>query len=64
MQGDADKVVPKAQAELIHESIKRRGGVVEFKLYEGEGHGWRQQKNMKDALERELAWYERVLKLN
>jgi len=44
-------------------SIKERGGRVEYKLYEGEGHGWRQAKNIVDALEREMRFYEKVLKI-
>ncbi|KAJ7475116.1 Alpha/Beta hydrolase protein [Mycena galericulata] len=63
LQGDIDRVVPKEQAEAIFQSIQRRGGVVEYKLYPGEGHGWRKEENMIDALERELAFYERMLKL-
>ncbi|KAJ7262717.1 alpha/beta-hydrolase [Mycena haematopus] len=61
LQGDIDRVVPKEQAEAIFESIQRRGGVVEYKLYPGEGHGWRKEENMIDALERELAFYEAML---
>ncbi|KAJ7119572.1 alpha/beta-hydrolase [Mycena epipterygia] len=63
LQGDIDRVVPKEQAEAIFQSIKRRGGVVEYKLYPGEGHGWRKEENMIDALERELAFYETTLAL-
>ncbi|KAK7028292.1 peptidase-S9 domain-containing protein [Favolaschia claudopus] len=63
LQGDLDRVVPKEQAEAIVESIQRRGGKVEYKLYPGEGHGWRKEENMVDALERELAFYERMLKI-
>ena len=63
MQGEIDMVVPKGQAEAIYKSIKDRGGVVELKLYEGEGHGFRQESNMRDALERELGFYEQVLGL-
>ncbi|KAJ7641457.1 Alpha/Beta hydrolase protein [Roridomyces roridus] len=63
LQGDMDRVVPKEQAEAIFESIKRRGGVVEYKLYPGEGHGWRKEETMIDALERELAFYETNLKI-
>jgi dipeptidyl aminopeptidase/acylaminoacyl peptidase len=63
LQGEIDRVVPKEQAEVIVKSIRDRGGYVEYKLYEGEGHGWRQAKNIVDALERELAFYENVLKL-
>ncbi|KAF9554636.1 alpha/beta-hydrolase [Agrocybe pediades] len=64
LQGDIDKVVPKDQAETIYESVRKRGGVVEYKLYPGEGHGWRKEETMRDALERELGFYERVLGLN
>ncbi|KAL0948371.1 hypothetical protein HGRIS_010953 [Hohenbuehelia grisea] len=63
LQGDIDKVVPKEQAELIYDNIKKRGGVVEYTLYPGEGHGWRQKDHIKDALERELKFYEKQLNL-
>ncbi|KAF7328930.1 Peptidase-S9 domain-containing protein [Mycena venus] len=63
LQGDIDRVVPKEQAEAIYESIQRRGGIVEYKLYPGEGHGWRKEENMIDALERELAFYETMLNI-
>ena len=63
MQGEIDNVVPKEQAEAIYDNIKGRGGVVEYKLYLGEGHGFRKEENMRDALERELAFYERILNL-
>lgn len=53
--------MPKEQSELIYQSIKDRGGVVEYKLYAGEGHGWRQEENMRDALERELEFFSRIL---
>lgn len=59
LQGEIDKVVPKEQAEAIVKSIEQRGGIVEYKLYPGEGHGFRQEQNIKDALEREIAFYER-----
>lgn len=64
LHGELDKVVPKEQTQLIYDTIRRRGGVVELKMYPEEGHGWRQEKNMKDALERELQFYERILGLN
>jgi dipeptidyl aminopeptidase/acylaminoacyl peptidase len=56
-------VVPKEQAESIYESVKSRGGFVQYKLYPGEGHGWRQEQNIKDALEREIGFYEGVFGL-
>jgi len=61
LHGEIDKVVPKEQAEMIVKSIGERGGYVEYKLYAGEGHGWRQGPNIADALERELTFYEKVL---
>ena len=56
-------VVHKEQAKVIYDNIKGHGGVVEYKLYPGEGHGWQKEENMRDACERELAFYERILKL-
>jgi len=64
LQGDIDRVVPKEQAEAVYESIKKRGGVVEYKLYAGEGHGFRMKETQCDALERELAFYQRALGLD
>jgi dipeptidyl aminopeptidase/acylaminoacyl peptidase len=55
--------VPKEQAELIVEGVKNKGGVIDYVLYEGEGHGWRQEKNIRNALETELAFYKKVLNL-
>ncbi|KAJ7577960.1 alpha/beta-hydrolase [Mycena floridula] len=63
LHGENDRVVPKEQAELIYETVKARGGVIDFKLYEGEGHGWRQEKTLVDSLEREIGFYEKILKL-
>lgn len=56
-------MVPKEQAQLIYDSIQKRNGVVDMVVYEGEGHGWRRDDTMKDALERELSFYKKTLKL-
>jgi dipeptidyl aminopeptidase/acylaminoacyl peptidase len=45
-QGEIDRVVPKAQAETIVASLRRRGVPHEYHLYEGEGHGWRKQETI------------------
>jgi dipeptidyl aminopeptidase/acylaminoacyl peptidase len=45
-QGEIDRVVPKAQAESIVESLRRRGVPHEYHLYEGEGHGWRKAETI------------------
>lgn len=48
----------------MRDTIIANGGVVCYKLYEGEGHGWRLEETIKDALERELHFYEcQLLKL-
>ncbi|KAL0948370.1 hypothetical protein HGRIS_010952 [Hohenbuehelia grisea] len=61
LQGEIDRVVPKEQAEAMVKTIEEHGGIVEYKLYKGEGHGWRQEAHIKDALERELDFYTRQL---
>ncbi|KAJ6632474.1 alpha/beta-hydrolase [Mycena sp. CBHHK59/15] len=63
LQGDADQAVPKSQAEGMVESIRQRGGMVEYKLYSGEGHGWARNDTMEDALRSEIQFYNSVLGL-
>lgn len=54
--------MPKDQSLAIYDIIKERGGVVEYKEYEGEGHGQlRRAETRQDAIERERLFYERVL---
>jgi dipeptidyl aminopeptidase/acylaminoacyl peptidase len=52
LQGDTDPAVPKAQADAMVEEMRRRGGVVEYQVYAGEGHGWSRPETMQDELER------------
>ena len=61
LQGGIDKVVPKQQADEMVKTITNAH--VEYEVYPEEGHGWRQEKNIKAALLREIDFYERVLKL-
>lgn len=63
LQGEIDQVVPKEQSLAIYESIRRRGGVVEYKEYKGEAHGGWRGETSRDMLERELAFYERALRI-
>ncbi|KAI0634553.1 alpha/beta-hydrolase [Trametes polyzona] len=63
LQGSIDAVVPPNQAEAIVSSIKRRGGRVEYIVFEGEGHGWRKAENIKAALEKEISFYKDVFGL-
>jgi dipeptidyl aminopeptidase/acylaminoacyl peptidase len=52
LQGDKDEVVPLAQSEAISRKLQARGVEVELKVYEGEGHGWRQLSTVLDELDR------------
>lgn len=59
-QGLDDKVVPPNQAELMVDALREKKLPVAYVAFEGEGHGFRQAKNMKTALENELYFYSRI----
>jgi dipeptidyl aminopeptidase/acylaminoacyl peptidase len=63
LQGRDDLVVPLAQAEEMAAALREAGRDVELQVYDGEGHGFRRKETIIDALERELAFYVRVLGL-
>jgi len=50
-QGTDDKVVPPDQSEQIVNALKRQNIPCLYKLYEGEGHGFRKAETIKDYLE-------------
>lgn len=66
LQGSDDKVVPKSQADEFVKELKKGGGKEgrdwRYKVYEGEGHGFRKAENVKDSLEEELRWWQRCLR--
>jgi dipeptidyl aminopeptidase/acylaminoacyl peptidase len=49
LAGGNDPRCPKTEAEQVASAIKKRGGVVEFKVYENEGHGFAKIENQIDA---------------
>uniref|UniRef100_UPI002ADE02B9 S9 family peptidase n=1 Tax=Thermoflexus sp. TaxID=1969742 RepID=UPI002ADE02B9 len=53
-QGAEDRVVPPNQAEAIVEVLRRRGIPHVYRIYAGEGHGWRRAETI-------AAFYEEVL---
>jgi len=53
-QGAEDRVVPPNQAEAIAEALRRRGVPHLYRLYPGEGHGWRRAETI-------TAFYQEVL---
>jgi dipeptidyl aminopeptidase/acylaminoacyl peptidase len=61
LQGLEDKIVPLNQAELILESLKKRGVPVAYVPFPGEQHGFRKAANIIRAQEAELYFYSRIL---
>ncbi len=64
LQGDEDKVVPPAQAELMANALRKKGIPVAYILFNGEQHGFRQAVNIKRAMDAELYFYSRVFGFN
>ncbi|XP_047322461.1 uncharacterized protein LOC124926309 [Impatiens glandulifera] len=61
LQGLEDKVVPPNQAQIIYHALKKRGLPVALIEYEGEGHGFRNAKNIKSALEQQFVFFARTV---
>jgi dipeptidyl aminopeptidase/acylaminoacyl peptidase len=59
LQGDADNVVPPAQAQLVVDAVRAAGGTVDHHVYAGEGHGWGRPETVTDELERVEAFLTR-----
>jgi dipeptidyl aminopeptidase/acylaminoacyl peptidase len=59
-QGDEDKVVPPAQAEVMVNALRDKGIPVAYILFKGEQHGFRKAENIKRALDAELYFYSRI----
>jgi len=59
LHGDADRVVPPAQAQALVGAVRAAGGVAESRLYEAEGHGWSRANTVADAYERVAAFLRR-----
>lgn len=52
LAGGNDPRCPKSEAQQVVDAIKKRGGVVEYKVYENEGHGFARVENQIDAYKR------------
>ncbi|MDJ0731530.1 MAG: S9 family peptidase [Crocosphaera sp.] len=61
-QGLEDKVVPPNQAEMMVESLTKKGIPVAYVPFEGEQHGFRRAENIKYALDSEFYFYSRIFK--
>jgi len=60
LQGLDDKVVPPSQAEAMVEVLERKGIPYAYLAFEGEGHGFRRQENIKRSLEATLSFVGQV----
>jgi dipeptidyl aminopeptidase/acylaminoacyl peptidase len=52
LAGRNDPRCPEEESRQVIDAIKKRGGVVEFKVYENEGHGFARVENQIDAYQR------------
>ncbi|HEX5465856.1 MAG TPA: prolyl oligopeptidase family serine peptidase [Candidatus Limnocylindrales bacterium] len=61
LQGLDDRIVPPTQAEQITAALRARGLPYAYLPFEGEGHGFRREANLRRATQAELAFYGQVL---
>jgi dipeptidyl aminopeptidase/acylaminoacyl peptidase len=61
-QGAEDKVVPPELSREVAEQLEKRGIYHEYVEYEKETHGFRQKENLIDSLEKEAAFYHKIIK--
>lgn len=59
-QGKEDRIVPREQARLMADALKKKHIPVACLIYEGEQHGFRQAKNIKRTLEAEYSFYAQI----
>ena len=61
LQGLEDEIVPPNQATMIVEALERKRVPVAYVAFKGEQHGFRQEANVRRALDSELSFYSQVL---
>jgi dipeptidyl aminopeptidase/acylaminoacyl peptidase len=52
LAGGHDPRCPKSETQQVVDAIKKRGGTVDYKIYENEGHGFARVENQVDAYQR------------
>jgi dipeptidyl aminopeptidase/acylaminoacyl peptidase len=60
LQGLDDEVVPPSQAEAMVDVLERKGIPYAYIAFEGEGHGFRKQENIRRSLEATLSFIGQV----
>ena len=61
LQGLEDAIVPPNQATIIVDALRAKGVPVLYLPFEGEQHGFRQDANIRRALDAELSFYALIL---
>ncbi len=61
LHGEDDPAVPVAQAYAFYRALRERNVPVELVVYPREGHGLNEKAHLRDAIERQLRWFERYL---
>jgi len=61
-QGAEDRVVPPGQAEALVRILRERGVPHRYKVYAGEGHGWKKPETTEDFYRETLDFLERELR--
>lgn len=64
LQGSDDPVVPLNQAQLVYDALKKNGTTVALLVFKGEQHGFKMAPTIVRAIEAELYFYAKVLKLD
>ena len=59
-QGLEDKVVPPSQARMMAAALAAKGLPYVHREFAGEGHGFRDAKNVRQSLDEELSFYSQV----
>ncbi len=62
MVGGNDPRCPKSESDQIVQAIRNKGGIVEYKIYEGEGHGFAKRENQIDAIKRAVDFLDAQVK--
>ena len=62
-QGSADRVVPPNQAEELVRVLREHGVPHRYKVYQGEGHGWKKPETIEDFYREPLTFFEQELGL-
>lgn len=63
LQGGKDRIVPPNQAQLMYQALRDRDIQSELVIFKNEGHGFCEEKNIAEALQRELSFYQQVFRL-